>query len=36
MDILIGFAIAALKTGVSEVVGNEFVQALANQGINIG
>lgn len=36
MDILIGFAIAALKAGVSEVVGNEFVQALANQGINIG
>ena len=36
MDILIGLAVAALKAGVSEVVGNEFVQAVANQGINIG
>ena len=36
MDVLIGFAVAALKAGVSGVVGNEFGQALANQGINIG
>lgn len=36
MDVLIGFAVAALKAGVSGVVENEFVQALANQGINIG
>ncbi len=36
MDILIGFAVAALKAGVSGAVGNEFGQALANQGINIG
>ena len=36
MDILIGFAVAALKAGVSGVVGNEIVQALADQGIDIG
>ena len=36
MDALIGFAVAALKAGVSGVVENEFVQALANQGINTG
>ena len=36
MDIWIGFAVAALKAGVSGAVGNEFGQALANQGINIG
>ena len=35
MDILIGFAVAALKAGVSGVVGNEIVQALADQGIDI-
>lgn len=36
MDVLIGLAVAALKAGVSEVVGIEFVQAVANQGIDIG
>ena len=36
MDIWIGFAVAALKAGVSGVIGNEIVQALADQGINIG
>ena len=36
MDIWIGFAVAALKAGVSGAVGNEFGQALANQGIKIG
>lgn len=36
MDILMGFAVAALKAGVSGVVGNEIVQALADQGIDIG
>lgn len=36
MDILIGFAVAALKAGVSGVVGNEIVQALADQGLDIG
>lgn len=36
MDVLIRFAVAALKVGVSGVVEDEFVQALANQGINIG
>lgn len=36
MDIWIGFAVAALKAGVSGVVGNEIVQALADQGIDIG
>ena len=35
MDIWIGFAVAALKAGVSGAVGNEFGQALANQGIKI-
>lgn len=36
MDILIGFAVAALKAGISGVVGNEFGQTLAKQRINIG
>lgn len=36
MDIWIGFAVAALKAGVSGVIENEIVQALADQGINIG
>lgn len=36
MDIWSGFAVAALKAGVSGVVGNEIIQALADQGINIG
>lgn len=36
MDVLIRFAVAALKVGVSGVVGDEFVQALVNQGITIG
>lgn len=36
MDILIGFAVAALKAGVSGVVGNEIVQALVDQGSDIG
>ena len=36
MDIWIGFAVAALKAGVSGTIGNEIVQALADQGIDIG
>ena len=36
MDIWIGFAVAALKAGVSGAVRNGIVQALADQGINIG
>lgn len=36
MDIWSGFAVAALKVGISGVVGNEIIQALADQGINIG
>ena len=36
MDIWIGFAVAALKAGVSGAVGNEIVQVLADQGIDIG
>lgn len=36
MDIWIGFVVAALKAGVSGVVGNEIVQALVDQGIDIG
>ncbi len=36
MDILIGFAVAALKAGVSGALGKGIVQALADQGINIG
>lgn len=36
MDIWIGFAVAALKAGVSGTIGNEIVQALAEQGIDIG
>lgn len=35
MDILLGFAVATLKAGVSGAVENEFGQALTNQGINI-
>ena len=36
MNILIGFAVAALKAGVSGIVENGIVQALVDQGINIG
>lgn len=36
MNILIGFAVVALKVGVSGVIENEFAQAFANQGINMG
>ena len=36
MDIWIGFAVAVLKAGVSGALGKGIVQALADQGINIG
>lgn len=36
MNILSGFAVSALKAGVSGAVRNEIVQALADQGIDIG
>ena len=36
MNIWIGFAVVALKAVVSGVVGNEIVQALVDQGIEIG
>ena len=36
MDIWIGLAVAALKAGVSGAVGNGIVQALADQGIDLG
>ncbi|MBM6803616.1 hypothetical protein H6B07_13310, partial [Mediterraneibacter glycyrrhizinilyticus] len=36
MDILIGFAVAAMKAAVSAATENGVIQALANQGIQIG
>ena len=36
MDILIGFAVAALKAGVLGVVGDGIEQALVDQGIDLG